>query len=267
MEQEQAPAVQNKGLLITALVLGLLVVLVYNWHIGEVRRAGIGETVMLLAPKRSLEPGEKLDPKDLRIIRVETHFREGIGSNVVSGTTPEELKDEVLSRGVQRGRFLRWGDITGHQEQAMSEVLRKDMEAFTLKIESSESPGQMLRQGDRIVVMGTLAIGGKAPKSFRIIEGVKVVSVGGLAVAGTAGRTRSGSSARAMRSYRSIGIQVDRDTALQLHNIVPLVIGNLRVNVLSPKDKGNKYVDPIPINEELKDVKPIDQDSGASLRL
>ena len=60
MEQEQAPAVQNKGLLITALVLGVLVVLLYNWHIGQVREAGIGETVTLLAPKRTLEPGEKL---------------------------------------------------------------------------------------------------------------------------------------------------------------------------------------------------------------
>jgi len=262
MEQEQAPAVQNKGLLITALVLGLLVVLLYNWHISEVRKAGIGDTVMLLVARRSLDAGEKLDPKDLKIVYVETHFRKGLGSNVVSGVSPEEVKDEVLSRGVQRDRFLRWGDITGHEDDPKSGILRKGMEAFTLNIETNESPGQMLRQGDRIVVIGTLAVKGRAPKSYRIIEGVKVVSVGGLATVTGTGRSRFGGSSRAMRSYRSIGIQVDAETAVQLHNVVPLVIGNLRVNVLSPKDKGNKYVDPIPINKELKDVEPYIEGGG-----
>jgi len=272
MEQEQTSTVQNKSLLITALALGVVVALVYNWHIGEVRRAGVGETVMLLVPRRTLQPGDKLDPKDLRVVNVETHFKEGLGANVISGTMPDELIGEELSRGVQRGRFLRWGDITGHQDMALSWVLRKGMESFTLKIETNESPGQMLRQGDRIAVIGTLDVGGKV-KSYRIIEGVKVVSIGGLAVPEGANRGRTGSSVRTMRSYRSVGIQVDPETALQLHNVVPRVIGNLRVDVLSPKDKGLpdpedptklKYEDPRPIHKDLKTIEPLDGSSGSS---
>ena len=67
--------------------------------------------------------------------------------------------------------------------------------------------------------------------------------------------------------------EVSPETALQLHNIVPRVIGNLRVDVLSPKDKGLpdpndstklKYEDPRPVHGDLKTIEPLDKSSGSS---
>lgn len=267
MEQEQSSGVQNKGLLITALVLGVLVVLVYNWHIGQVRQAGIGETVELLVPKRNMESGEKIEDTDLKVVRAETHFKDGIGTNVIFNTAAGDLKDEVLSRRVLRGRFLRWEDFVGHGPDPTSEVLGEGKESFQITIEPRESPGQMLRVGDRVALLGILALDGKSLKTYRILEGAKVVSIGGVATGPT--RTTSmtrGSSGytRAMRTYRTIGIELDEKTALKLNDVLTRLVGSLRVDVLSPKNKQDYVKKPIVLSDELKDVTAVDLSRGMS---
>ncbi len=220
-------------------------------------RSAESETIQLLVPKRTLERGDEIDPKDLRVVHVETHFREGLGSNVIVGTTPDELAREILTRRVQRGMFLRWEDLVGHIVESPSEVLDRGMEAFILKIEPGVSPGQLLRPGDRVVVIGVLGLRGKAPKTYRIIEGVKVVSVGGVRESGVRDGEPTAEELAAMKNYTHVAIQVDAKTATQLHNVITHVVGSLRINILSPKDKGNKYVDPIPINPDLRDIAPV----------
>jgi len=267
MEQEQSSGVQNKGLLVTALVLGVLVVLVYNWHINQVRQAGIGETVGLLVPKRTMEAGEKIEDTDLKVVRVETHFKDGIGANLIVDTLPGELKEDVLSQRVLRGRFLRWHDLVGHQPlDPLSDQIDKDKETFQITIEPRESPGQMLRVGDRVALLGILALDGKPLKTYRILDGAKVVIIGGIASGPTRTTSRtmgSGGYTRAQRTYRTIGIELDNKTALQLNDVLTRLVGSLRVDVLSPKNKQDYVKKPIVLSDELKNVTAVDLSRGS----
>lgn len=263
-QQPEAPGVKNKGLLVTALILGVVVVLVYNWHINQVRQAGIGETVRMLAPKRSMEAGEKLEVSDLKVISVETNFKDGLGSNFIFNTRPEELKDEELSRRVQRGRFLRWDDILGHGTLSPAENLSKGMESFQISIEPRESPGQMLRVGDRVVLMGVLAPPGMPVTTYTIIKGVKVVSIGGMA--GDTGGSRAGARSgytRVMRSYRTLGIEVRPETAVALSNIMTHLLGQLRVDVISHKNKSDYVKKKILVLPELSKLMASEAKYGA----
>ena len=45
---EQAPAIQSKRLLAVAVILGLVVVVIYNVHVDRVRKAGRGRMIELL---------------------------------------------------------------------------------------------------------------------------------------------------------------------------------------------------------------------------
>ena len=254
-EQQESQTVKNKGLLVTAVVLGVLVVFVYNWHISSVREAGIGAKVKMLVPKRTMEAGEKIEEVDLEVKEVETHFMESIGSNVISRVSPKELEGEELSQRVQRGRFLRWDDILGHGQQSPTTLLDEGTESFQIQIAPSESPGQMLRVGDRIVLMGVLAPPGKKITTYRIIEGVKVVSIGGVATTPTGG-SRPGARryGSVMKSYRTIGIQVTPETAIALNNVLTHLLRDLRIDVLAHKDK-KKFVDKkIEVLPELADL-------------
>ena len=62
---EQTPAVRNKGLLITALVLAVLVVVIYNWHVSKVRSEAEGETVRAVRARfADLAPGDVVATND-----------------------------------------------------------------------------------------------------------------------------------------------------------------------------------------------------------
>ena len=215
------------------------------------------DTIQLLAPKRMMEAGEKIEASDLEVFVVETHFREAFGSNFIVGVNPSELDGEELSQRKHRGRFLSWDDILGHGTVTPSSDLEPGTESFQIAIQPLDSPGRMLSVGDRVVLMGALALSGKSAKTYRIIEGAKVVSVGGMTMRPwpIGGRTRSGTVAETP-DYRTIGLQVTPDTAMNLHNVLTHLVGHLRVNVLSRKDK-KRYVEKnILVAEELRNLPP-----------
>ena len=57
---EEVPVVQNWRTLIIAGVLGLVVVVIYNYHMHLVREAEHGDTVVLLQVDRHLNAGDSL---------------------------------------------------------------------------------------------------------------------------------------------------------------------------------------------------------------
>ena len=218
------------------------------------------DTIELLVPRRTMEAGEKIEVSDLKVVVLETHFKDGLGSNFIFGVKPEDLKDDSLRQRVPRGRFLCWSDILGYGTPSISVLLDEDTELFQVAIEPGQSLGQVLWPRDRIVIMGSLALPGKSIRTYRIIEGAKVVSVDGVAVSpggsnGNAGETPD---------YRTIGIQVTRETAMNLHNVLTHLVGHLRVNVLSHRDKPTYVEKKILVAEELRNLPPaVPDDSGS----
>jgi len=224
-------------------------------------RSAESETIQLLVPRRRMDRGEKIEAADLKVVLVETYVREGLGEGFIASVYPTELTGEVLARSVERGRFLRWDDFVAYEVSRGPKVLAPNTEAFVLRIEPGASPGQLLRLGDRVVVIGVLLLEGKAPRAYRIIEGVRVVAIDGKTTFDIRGSDLTTGENAAIRNYSRIAIQVDAETAIQLHNVITHAVGPLRINVLRPKHMDTKYmaakyVDPIPINPELADIEP-----------
>ena len=90
---EDAPGIQNKRLLIDALVLGAIVVLVYNVHLAKVRQQGKGKTIELVKFARDMTAGQEIRRQDLEVEAVAEAVHRSLG-NVV---TKEDVNWAVCS--------------------------------------------------------------------------------------------------------------------------------------------------------------------------
>ena len=236
---EETPAVRNKGLLITALVLAALVVVIYNWHVAKVRSEAEGETVRLLMFSRNMEAGEPIGDGDLVIRKFEKRISTGLG-DVVEGNEPSDFRLSVVQQPVPLGDWLRWSHIRGEQTRRASGAIRPGTESFTIAVEPRMAPGTICSVGDKVVLLGKISLGGAPLKSYRIIEGVRVLAIGGVGTQPppVPGKRRS-VRRTGQRSYRSLTIETTPETALQLDNVLSHVQGPLRINVLSPADDQN----------------------------
>ena len=256
---EQAPPARNKTLLLVALLLGGLAVVIYLFHIHQVRNASRGETKYVLVFRRTIPAGDAIEEKDLAIQRIETQYANSLGDVVAEGAEREvdgsrlEAVGRVVQQDVSRGQWLRWSHITGRSGKAPSYSIRKGMEAFTLAIDPRTAPGTILSVDDRVVLIGKISVKGQPPKSYRIIEGVRVLAIGG--VAGYAEKRtsrRGGLMRRGQRSYRSLTVEVTPEIAEKLDAVLSHVQGSVRVTVLSPNSSGSTAAGDLKVHEDLQ---------------
>jgi len=249
---EQAPPARNTTLLLIALLLGGVVVAIYLFNIRQVRRSSRGQTKYVLVFRRTIPAGDAIEEKDLEIRRIETQYADSLG-DVVTGDTERLVdgyrpaKGSVLQQDVSRDQWLRWSHITGLSGKAPSHAIRKGREAFTLAIDPRTAPGTILSVDDRVVLIGKISVKGRPLKSYRILEGVRVLAIGGVAGhAQEKTRRRSSLTRRGQRSYRSLTLEVTQEIAEQLDAVLSHVQGSVRVTVLSPNS------DPLPPARELQ---------------
>lgn len=238
---EETSVFKNKTLLIVAVVIAIVVAILYNWRIEQVRRAGEGETIKVLKLRNSVASGEVLSVDDLEEVSIETRFAGNMGSLVKA--TRQEIAGSKLTQAVKGGEYLFWSQIGGDRAQNPSHTLESKCVAFTLPI--SNPPGMFLSIGDKIELIGQLAIPGEGLQSCRIIEGVKVLAIGGV----TTRTKRIGGKSRKLsrgnqRNYRTVTIEVTRDAALRLDAILSHVREPVRINVLPPSDYADINIKP-----------------------
>lgn len=236
---EEVAAVRNKGMLLVALVLAALVVVIYNFQIRRVRKEARGETVILLRFLRNMKRGEQLDvKKDLEVQEVSKQFRGGLGSVVVLNRREERssIDRRYVNRKINKGMYLMWAHISQEPQDRQSENITRPNIAYPLDVETV--PGELLSIGDKVNLVGRMSLKGGALKSYRIIEGVTVLAVGGRGVRRTPlkGR-RTGLSERGPRSYRSITIEIRPKQSLNLNDVLSRVIGGVTVELLNPESR------------------------------
>lgn len=252
---EDKPGVKNKGLLIASVVVGLIVVLLYNYQINQVRKAGRGESVEVLAFTQSRDAGERIEKGFFKRVRVDLDFIDGLGDVInLRDNSESEIIGEKLKVRVQAGLFLRWGHIQGYQGERASATIRDGMESFTVDIDPRLAPGMMLSIGDNVALLGIVRVQGKKTGTRRIIEPVRVLAIGGVTAKTLSGRSiRNKPTGVAQRTFRSLVIEVMPDTAVRLNNILTHVEGPIRVDVLSPNASGWGSDKP-KILQELRDL-------------
>ncbi len=262
MEEQATSAVKNKGLLIAAGVIGLLVVVVYMFHMDRVAKMNRGEIVKVIVVSRTYEAGEPLDIKDLEVKEIRTRFSKGLG-DVVTGQDPEEVAGDnaPVLRAIHKDEFLRWSHVSVTDINTPSDIIEKGKVSYTVSIDPATSPGMMCNVGDRVTLIGKLALKGQPMKYYPLIKGVKVRAIGGLAAKTVISRGKRRTISQGnRRTYRSISIEVSLNTAVQLANVKSHVQGPIQVVVHSRKDvSGSSKFSKNPMVEPgLENLKAVD---------
>ena len=229
---EEAPKVQNKGLLLVAVALGAVVVVIYNFHITAVRNEGKGQSIRLLRLTTSKNPGDELKEKDLEAVPIQVSDAKRLG-NIVEADSTGFTMGRTVRQKLNQGQWLLWEHLEGTPSSSVLTQVPKGKIVLTMEVSQKFSPGPMLEPGGRVHICGTLSLPGKGPKHYRIMENVKVLATGTNLIP-QAGDPTVPRDRTVIRSYRTIAIMIDEKASLQLMNIMsrlPEVI----VEVVSPK--------------------------------
>ncbi len=228
---EEAPKVQNKGLLLVAVALGAVVVIIYNLHITAVRNEGKGEVVRLLRLTTAKNINDPLEDKDLEEVPIQKSDAERLGNVVPLGS-----KGFVLNRRVRenltQGQWLLWGHLEGTEMSGILKNSPKGTIVITLEVSQKNAPGPILEPGGKVILGGYLSVAGKPPRYFRIIQGVKVIATGSNTLpqpGDPVGLRERGNS----RSYRTIAVEMDQRVVPQWMNIQSR-LGEVMIEVVPP---------------------------------
>jgi len=234
---DETPKVQNKGLLLVALALGVIVVVIYNVHINAVRNEGKGQVVRLLQLTTAKNAGEVLEEKDLTSVPIEKSNADKLG-NVVPESEKRFAVGRTMNEQVQQGQYLLWGHIESSTRSEIFKSVTPGNIIQVFEINPKSSPGPLLQPGGYVNILGKLSLGGKAPRYYRIMQGVRVLATG----ANLPAMETDNPNERARnisRSYRTIAIEIDPKVGLQLKNIQSRLPENdIEVLPKPPTEKG-----------------------------
>jgi len=235
-EGSPTPGVSNKKLLAVAIVLAAVVVVLYNVQISRYRKAQAGETVELLRVATDMRVGDRITRDDLEVVKMNVAFARGL-ANCLTADRIDYAIGSTLNRDVRKGQWLLYEYTISPTQDNPSRRIQPRWVTHTISVDPQKTPGEILNVGDRVNILGMLAVGGKPLQAYRIIENLKVIAVGGRSFQQQAsvGRRRRGSSSAA-RQYRKITVEVPPDVSLQLANVLSHVRGSLWVEVRNPAD-------------------------------
>jgi Flp pilus assembly protein CpaB len=237
MAEEERGGAQNVWLLFIALGLGLVVVVIYNVHIYKVRREGRGKAIHLLRVTRDIDAGDKLASDDLEKRLVPRQYEQSLG-NVVGADTLDFAIGQALNRPIEKGQWLLWEHITGGDTRKPAWQIGQGNVAVGVPLDTKTVPGDILRQNDRVNIVGLIPIGSTL-KTFRIIEGVRVLAIGGEGIKVPKSIDDSPKVGGVSRSYHSITVEVSQDVSLKFTNILTHVSGRCWVELLSSREEPN----------------------------
>ncbi len=256
-EDKDTPNVQNKRLLLVALLLGVITAIIYNVHISRVRNEGRGTMVTVLRVTNDVDANEVIGATNLEEVELPIGIVQALGEivRVEGNTSLEWAAKQRVNQVVRKGQFLFWAHLTSSGGERPSEKLPEDMVGVTIPVDPRLAVGEMLRIGDRVNLKGMLPLGAEGVTAVRIIEGVSVLAIGGRS---PQERYYSGdedpidSAPEASRSYKSITIAVDEDVSLELDNVLSWVEGAVRLELVkSTSELGTRFPSP-QLNPEVR---------------
>ena len=111
------------------------------------------------------------------------------------------------------------------------------MGAVTMSIDQKAAPGNILRVGDRVNIIGMLSVNGGKVQAYRIIKALKVLAIGGRGMASGSTPRGRGMGDSGMRSYRSITVEMNPVVSLQWANVRSYIRGMALVELCSKRDR------------------------------
>lgn len=234
-EQQQSIGVQNKWLILIAIVLGIMAAAIYNLHVKAIRNEYEGNSVEIVEVTRDLAAGDRLRGDCIKPYEIPASeaAKKSFG-NVIKWSQHDMLLVEGgkrVNQPVKKGQFLLWDHITGREGTNPSNRISYGMVLKSIEFDKSQSLGDALSAGDRVNLCGMFVLNGQPLKSYRILEGVRVLNIGGK---GAAGETKS-----VGQSYNRITVEVPEDISLKLDNVLTHMVGQAHLEL-------RPYTAPIP---------------------
>ena len=231
---EEQQGVRNKGLLLAALALGVVVVIVFNVFIQRARSIARGAMVEVLYFNSDMQIGDEIEDNDMSTREIEQDTFNAIGG-LARAKDKGSFSHQLVSQPIRRGQFVSWAHIGGSSAASPASNVTPGLRGHTVLIDSSTSPGTMLRAGDRIDLIGIFEVEPGRPRAYTVLRNVKVLAIGGQAPTDPS-RFSSQRAPRESRAYRSIALDVSPDVALGLTNLGTKVLGSYTVDVRNPSD-------------------------------
>ena len=230
---EQTPAVQNKGMLIVAAVLGIGVVLIYNWQIEAIRKEGRGEQVYIMRFEKDMVPGQKLDvDKDLAMEAVPEKLADRL-ADVVAVKNKEGLrafKDLPVNKRIYKGVFLTSSMLS--TDQKMTRLRLNNPQDLAVAVSVKEQGiGDVLQPGSYVNLVANIPDRSGKLTPMRVLKRVFVLAVGGRGIRSEASPMASAEEGSA--SYRTLTIEVSDETSLDLKKVQGVIGGPMEVEGLS----------------------------------
>jgi len=230
---EEAPVVQNWRVLVVAIVLGLIVAVIYNVHVAQIRTKVAGEQVLVLQVQKDLVPNEVLKGDVIEKVQMPKSVAERLDSPMY-GDSYDYALTQTVNTSLKKGHYLTWADVTKEADaKRPSNGLTPGMRAFAVQVDPRLTPNEMLRIGDHVDLSGVFTIDGKT-SYLPIIDGVKVIEIGGHTAKDTT--ARGAAANEGWSSFRSISIEISPTVYLSLSNVLSHATG-VRVILRNPVDE------------------------------
>ncbi len=229
---EKTQGVQNLWLLATAIVLGLLAVVIYNVHISAIRDERKSQTEKVLTVAQDIRKGQSL--KDSFLIEEEI-FRDKGGAwekHVLASRRDSLIKGKKpVFVTLRRGEYLMECHLTRPDQTDVAGVLRPGMVGKTISVASDESPGDLLRADGYIDLLGIFQTKEGRFETIRILEGVRVVSVGGTRPNLDDVR-HNARAVKPLTNFRKIMLEVAPDISTKLANLETHCVGEFMLDIV-----------------------------------
>jgi Flp pilus assembly protein CpaB len=225
---EQTQGIGSKWLLLTAVILGALVVFIYNAHIRAIRKELAGDKISLVKVTRDFKRGEKITARYVEREQIPRSSAKAFG-NVLRWKDLDILRENggrVVNQPINKGQLLLWDQLLDFRRNRPSSTLREGMIAIPIEFSADQSLGDILSVGDTVNLKGMFAIGSTPARMYRIISALRVLNVGGRGATEQPARGSGG-----MRNYRKITVEVDEDVSLQLSNVFSHMIGKVQLEL------------------------------------
>ena len=252
MAEESRSGFRNWPLLITSILLAIVVVLIYNIHIAKIRQSYKGRTVMLLKFNRDMNVAEKLKDRDVRLVEVPASAAQQLSDVVDEDGYAFVTTSGLLQHAVQKDQWVLWSHVVRNDKDNPSANISPGKVAFPLEIDPQLAPGTILRVNDLIDVVGILSVNGQPPRAYRIMEAVRVHTIGGMGAKDVKTFGRGSIGDDGLSRYRTITIEVDEKIYLDLTNVLTHVQDSLRIVVRNPAQRPSPLAGKV--NPELQDL-------------
>ncbi|MBN1941808.1 MAG: hypothetical protein JW849_00780 [Phycisphaerae bacterium] len=246
---EPVQGIQNKWLLIIAVVLALVVVFLYNAHIRAIRSELEGKTVAVVQMAKDLPAGERITARHIKKAVIPKDSAEAYGK-IWPWKDREVLTEyggKAVHRTLRKDQYLLYDYIDDAGGVRASQKLGDGMVAIPVEFDRDQSLGDMLAPGDTVNLKGVFPSPGGVYRTYRILSDVRVMNVGGV---GAADESETASRRTRSRNYQRITVEVTPEVSLKLSNLLTHMVGDVQVELNQAGVSGTAQ--PGQINPELE---------------